>query len=201
MVSKRVLVSVLGLVLGGGVVLFAQEPAARGGDDYGDAPDPTYPTLFASDGARHRPGPLFLGLAIDYEGDGQPDPTATGDDLANSDDEDGVVFTSTIDPGQAATVDVLASMPGFLDAWIDFDGNGSWSDPGEQVFLSQPVVAGVNSLVFAVPQSAVANGTIFARFRLSSTGKLLPTGSAVDGEVEDYAIATVPVELVSFTVD
>ena len=29
----------------------------------------------------------------------------------------------------------------------------------------------------------------------------MPTGPAADGEVEDYQITTVPIELVAFTVD
>ena len=55
--------------------------------DFGDAPDPTYPTLLASGGASHQITGLFLGAAVDGEPDGQPDATATGDDL-NNDDED-----------------------------------------------------------------------------------------------------------------
>ncbi|MHC4527609.1 MAG: DUF7901 domain-containing protein [Planctomycetota bacterium] len=53
--------------------------------DFGDAPDPNYPTLLASDGARHLiAGPYFCdtpgGDAPDPEPDGQPHPWATGDD-------------------------------------------------------------------------------------------------------------------------
>jgi hypothetical protein len=49
--------------------------------DFGDAPDPTYPTLLASNGARHIILPGFmLGSFIDAELDGQPDPLALGDD-------------------------------------------------------------------------------------------------------------------------
>ena len=54
----------------------------------------------------------------------------------------------------------------------------------------------VNSgLTFAVPGSANANATTFARFRFSTTGGLSPTGPAPDGEVEDYQLMTVPVSL------
>ena len=49
--------------------------------DYGDAPDPTYPTLLASNGARHTNTGLKLGNLIDVEPDGQPNATATGDDI------------------------------------------------------------------------------------------------------------------------
>ena len=42
--------------------------------DFGDAPDPTYPTLLGSDGARHLvDSRTYLGTHIDTELDGQPD--------------------------------------------------------------------------------------------------------------------------------
>ena len=64
--------------------------------DFGDAPDPTYPTLSASDGAGHVFGAgVYLGAAVDADADGQPTAGATGDDTDTSgDDEDGVTFTS-----------------------------------------------------------------------------------------------------------
>jgi hypothetical protein len=80
-----------------------------------------------------------------------------------------------------------ASAAGFVDAWIDFNRNGTF-DPAEKIANSFAVVAGANVLVVPeVPASAVA-GTTYARFRLSSAGGLAPTGSAPDGEVEDYAV-------------
>jgi len=167
--------------------------------DFGDAPDPTYPTFLASNGARHIivPG-FFLGASVDPEADGQPDATATGDDLDGNDDEDGVVFTSSLVPGAQATVDVTASAPGLLDAWMDFNGDGDWADAGEQIFASQALVAGLNSLTFPVPGGAVV-GQTFARFRFSSVGGLSYEGLAPDGEVEDYQveISEVPSEFVA----
>jgi hypothetical protein len=160
--------------------------------DFGDAPDPLYPTLLASNGARHIivPG-FFLGASVDAEPDGQPDATATGDDLDGNDDEDGVVFTSSLNPGGLASVDVTASASGLLDAWMDFNADGDWADPGEQIFASQALVAGVNNLTFPVPGGAVV-GQTFARFRFSSVGGLSYEGLAPDGEVEDYQVEIVP---------
>ncbi len=154
--------------------------------DYGDAPSP-FPTLTVDNGARHLivPG-VYLGSTVDYETTGQPDATATGDDL-NGDDEDGITFTSPLTVGEMATVDVVASVNGFLDAWIDFNGNGSWADPGEQIFASQSLTPGVNSLSFLVPLNA-ATPNSFARFRFSTAGGLSFDGPAADGEVEDYAV-------------
>jgi len=58
------------------------------GLDFGDAPEPAYPTLLANNGARHvlLPG-VFLGFAADAEPDGQPTPTANGDDIASTNDD------------------------------------------------------------------------------------------------------------------
>ncbi|MGQ0620177.1 MAG: Calx-beta domain-containing protein [Panacagrimonas sp.] len=156
--------------------------------DYGDAPDPTYPTLLANDGARHFLNGPKLGTAIDPETDGQPNPGATGDDIAGIDDEDGVEF-GTLVSGQSATVDVeVTDGPALLDAWIDFNRDGDWSDAGEQIFDDYIVLNGANNgLVFQVPGTAVA-GISYARVRLSSDGVAEPTGAAPDGEVEDEQV-------------
>jgi hypothetical protein len=157
--------------------------------DYGDAPDPTYPTLRASGGAVHRivPG-IYLGTGIDGDPDGQPDPRALGDDVGDgSDDEDGIVFTSAIVPGSEASLQVLASWEGRLDAWIDFGRDGSWAEPDDRIFAFQPLMPGVNELTFYVPASAVL-GESYARFRYSKAGVEAYTGFATDGEVEDYQV-------------
>ncbi|AKS40466.1 GEVED domain-containing protein [Wenzhouxiangella marina] len=165
--------------------------------DYGDAPDSPggaatgnpYPSLIEHDGAGHIDAGPFLGALRDSEADGQPDATATGDDLGGSDDEDGVVFTTPLVAGQGATVDITASGAGLLNAWIDFNGNGSWADPGEQIFTDLALVAGANNgLGFSVPVVAALPQT-FARFRFSQAGGLSYDGIAVDGEVEDYEVS------------
>jgi len=156
--------------------------------DYGDAPDPSYPTLLISDGARHViVSGIMLGSKIDDEPDGQPNDGATGDDVAGVDDEDGVTFTTVLVPGGMANVEVEATAPGKLDAWIDFDNNGNWA-ASDQIFASEPISSGINYLQFQVPETATPNVATFARFRFSTSGGLLPTGLADDGEVEDYAV-------------
>jgi len=169
---------------------YANEPQAY--YDYGDAPDPTYPTLAASNGASHViDDQVYLGARVDAEVDGQPNATATGDDNNNLDDEDGVVFASSLIPGQTADVEVTASSSGILSAWLDFNGNGAWSDVGDQIFINQPLSAGLNTLSFAVPTQAVT-GYTFARFRFSSSAGLSYRGQAPNGEVEDYRVQIEP---------
>jgi len=159
--------------------------------DYGDAPDPLYPTLNASNGARHHIviNNPHLGASIDAEIDGQPNVDATGDDvLDGTDDEDGVEFLTTLVLGLTASINVTASTEGYLNAWLDFNGDGDWDDPGEHIFTDNPLSAGSHILNFSVPSEAVP-GTTFARFRFSSAGGLSYDGQADDGEVEDYEVA------------
>lgn len=168
------------------------------GVDFGDAPEsgPAYPTTLANDGARHVISSLFMGAAIDKDKDGQPNASATGDDNGGTDDEDGVIFTSRLVKGKQATVDVIASSTGLLDAWVDFNNDGDWAEANEQIFASKPVVAGTNNLVFSVPADATPCSSTFARFRLSTAGGLSYTGLASDGEVEDYEVSIYPVSIV-----
>jgi hypothetical protein len=180
--------------------------SCRPAADWGDAEGYFFSTLAADNGAHHLiPGPTaanaILGALIDADDDGQPVPGgAVGDDSNGLDDEDGVVFTSAIVPGANATVQVTATGATLLQAWIDFDGDGSWNGSSEQIFINQALVAGVNNLMFPVPVTAHI-GSAMSRFRVSSMTNLGDGGQAPDGEVEDYLIATTPVELQSFVVE
>ena len=157
--------------------------------DFGDAPDPPYATLRARDGARHViVEGVYLGQGVDGESDGQPSNSATGDDSGGSDDEDGVVFASTLWPGQSTSVQVTASTFGYLNAWVDFDGDGSFDDNTEQIFSDKLLMSGVNELSFDVPLG-IALGETFARFRFNTRGLLTSVGQADDGEVEDYKVS------------
>ncbi len=157
--------------------------------DYGDAPN-SYGTNGGT-GAKHRLGSnLKLGSALDPEPNGQASAMADRDDLTGTpDDEDGVVLPTNLVAEFRGAVIVNASGSGKLDAWIDFNANGTF-DVSEQIATSVPVVAGNNRIEFSVPGSAVA-GSRFARFRLSVAGGLGPTGLAESGEVEDYRVPVV----------
>jgi protocatechuate 3,4-dioxygenase beta subunit len=160
--------------------------------DFGDAPDPGYPTLLASNGARHGVSTIFLGSLIDAETEGQPNATATGDDANPSatNDEDGVVFNAPLVVGQSATLTVTATGPAtgmYLSAWLDFAADGTWG-PEDQIFVAQALNAGPNVLCFLVPATATA-GTTYARFRLHTNPDGIPTtGFLPSGEVEDYRL-------------
>lgn len=163
------------------------------GFDFGDAPAP-YPVFQSASGARHSLFGPQLGARRDSEPDGVPTADASGDDVAGDDDEDGVVFGTLRVGGIDASFDVQVHNvqdTAFVDAWIDFDGDGHFGGVAEQVAVSVAVVEGTNTIEFVVP-AWVASGETFARVRLSSAGDLGVIGNAPDGEVEDYRITIQP---------
>jgi hypothetical protein len=149
--------------------------------DFGDAPS-SYPVTKAQNGAQHTISTLSLGTGISPEADGQPSANASADLW-----DDGVIFSSQIKTGQMATVTITASSLGVINAWLDLNLDGDWSDVGEHILLDEPVNGGANDLSFFVPVNAIP-GQSFARFRLDTVGGLGVTGLASDGEVEDYAV-------------
>ncbi len=174
--------------------------------DFGDAPDaldtPRYPTLRANNGAFHlvTEDRFFLGQRVDVEPDGFPSPDAQGDDLDNGlenpanpepDDEEGVRFLTPLAPGQPASVQLVVTLqnpgPAFVNAWVDFNADFDWSDPGEQVLVNTPVVDGPNVVSIAVPAGA-RPGNTFARFRLTRDQGIGFAGPATSGEVEDHMV-------------
>ncbi len=162
--------------------------------DFGDVPDnpaiaTDYPTLLSNNGARHNVvAGTHLGLLIDAETDGQPNAMATGDDVANVDDEDGITMPPFVLQGQTVTITATASTAGFLDAWMDFNTDGDWADAGEHMFINQPLSAGSNTLTFSVPVNANM-GPSYSRFRFrTSNAPITFSGLVNDGEVEDYAV-------------
>ena len=161
--------------------------------DYGDAPNSalggswSFLTQVVENGPRHGVDPtMYLGNSLDGEADGQPTLSADGDDLAGTDDDDGVVLQGELIPCGTAQVEITASTIGFVDAWVDFNTDGDWDEAGEQIFVAEGVVAGLNSLSFSVPCDATPASLAFARFRYGSSGGLAQGGLAEDGEVEDY---------------
>jgi uncharacterized repeat protein (TIGR01451 family) len=167
--------------------------------DYGDAPDPTYPTFFTNNGARHVFSTVFLGACVDSELDAFASAAADGDDTnagastngtcaTPGDDEDGVTFPAPLYRGQNASANVVASAPCTLSAFIDYAGDGDFSDAEDALFPGgSALAAGANTVNFTIPAGATA-GTTFARFRCTTDGAVSYNGQASNGEVEDYSI-------------
>lgn len=173
--------------------------------NFGDAPDPfggsqgRYPTRFANDGARHVITDFArLGTDMFASTDGRPGATASTD-LS----DDGVVFGTNyqvaglFNKNIQTPITVTLSSPGFVDGWIDWNIDGDWSDPFEQVFSSEAFGPDqlTRTFLVSVPASAAVPSSMtstFARFRSSTRGQLTPIGIAVDGEVEDYQVFIAP---------
>jgi hypothetical protein len=137
---------------------------------------------------------LRIGDLRDTETDGQPDPSAKGDDNSAADDEDGILFPFTHPiNGKVTTISSYVanvSQDGFLDVRIDFNRDGDWNYAGENISKKVPVQAGRNIIPFEIPTLPLT-GTVdatFGRFRLSRTGDLVATGFGGEGEVEDHGM-------------
>ena len=153
--------------------------------DLGDAPD-SYVTLLAEGGPAHLTGPLFFGAGVDAEDDGAPSVAADGDDGAV---EDGVSIPVALEPTVPGKIVVVASGAGVVDAWIDFDGDGSFLDAGEQVATALAVTAGPNDIPVTPPAGSLSpTKNAYARLRLSTAGTPTIGGIALDGEVVDLLL-------------
>jgi hypothetical protein len=154
--------------------------------DFGNAPD-TYATTLANDGARHTVSAgIMLGRSVYAESNGQPNGTPA--------DNDGVVFASLLTPGDTATIQVTASVDGYLNAWMDFGRDGTFSAAGDQIFTDTHLSAGTTTLTFRVPATA-STGETWTRFRFNRRGLLSWKGLATDGEVEDYKVTITSIAL------
>ncbi|MGB3758971.1 MAG: GEVED domain-containing protein [Rivularia sp. (in: cyanobacteria)] len=171
--------------------------------DYSDAPIADY------DSASHGLPPVithYLGNSLpdaerEVRDGGDAGVNADGDDTGGNtpDDEDGVTIPSLI-PGETAVIDVqVTGDNGYLQAWMDWDGDGNFTTAGDQIATNvqdggtgdlDGAVNGVISLAVNVPASA--STTTYARFRWSTEQNLDSIIHAADGEVEDYFITIAP---------
>ncbi len=157
--------------------------------DYGDLP---FATLLGDDGARHTINPVanpIFGAIVDGEADGALSAAANGDDLADSDDEDGITIPPLV-PGAIVTITIdynnPVQRPAYINGWIDLNGDGTL----DRVMTSTMIMtgtAGTLTVPITVPTDALP-GTSYARFRISTEALLNLASQAFDGEVEDYAV-------------
>ncbi len=160
--------------------------------DFGDLPD-SYPTTLESNGARHSlptygEPTIYLGRGVSNENNGKPSSNANLDE-----NDDGVEINNSplqdkiIDAGTTNTFKITTHGEAFLSAWIDWNGDGDFDDSNEQIATNLNGSSGEIIFSVIVPSSAI-DITTYARFRYSYQKDLTPTGSAIDGEVEDYKI-------------
>jgi hypothetical protein len=171
-------------------------PLAPRPPDYGDAPDPLYPSLRENDGARHlNPDYEWLGPGRSREYNAWVTNLDTFDDGVTVNLPAGVVtFTVSV---SGYWWRYSAVNPLHVHGWIDFNGDGDWADPGEMVvnWSGYPgsggwaplVTSHTVGLTITVPPGAVGN--TWARFRLDYDENVeSPTGPARYGEVEDHPV-------------
>ncbi len=175
------------------------------GQNFGHLPvggTPSYSdNLAAAGGPSHLTGSTYLGASVPLEADGTDAATFVPD----PNDDNGVVPTGTWKYGTTATGNggsanvtiACAADPCYLAAWIDWNGDGDFNDPDEQI-ISQAVNNGsAQSFSFNIAGGTpgnVVNGIFYLRFRLyasapdtvSPYGAALTGGIATVGEVEDY---------------
>lgn len=144
--------------------------------DFGDLP-PAYNniTLESNDGARHiLDQTVYFGVAVDAEGDGQPDGTADGDS-----NDDGISPDTSDAWGDGnGTLDVTAVAPtgACVVGWIDWNGNDTFDVGGTTGGVSELVVntpvfsSGTTSPSISTPTTGDYGGTypatLNARFRI-----------------------------------
>ncbi|XZF15700.1 GEVED domain-containing protein [Chitinophagaceae bacterium MMS25-I14] len=178
-------------------------PASCTGNDYGDAPAMYDAGIAASHGILNT---IMIGSSIDAEGVQVSSVMANGDDLNQvTNDEEGISFLPGVSTA-SKTVGVLVNSvlnntgkPAYLVAWIDFNRDGDFSDPGEQssvLKLASSATASNPVLQFSGFNAGcvVTSGPSYLRVRLttdtSGGWNVNPSskGARTDGEVEDYAI-------------
>ncbi|MGB7329054.1 MAG: tandem-95 repeat protein [Rubripirellula sp.] len=123
--------------------------------------------------------------------------TQRGTDPTNVRPEDVLGFLNPKDPA-GTNVDVEVFGAGLLHVWIDFDQSNTF-EADEQVLANVPVTGdpvngSFNTLTVFTPSNAV-EGSTWMRVRISESGNLLPTGVAIGGEVEDYRVQVIGVDL------
>lgn len=146
--------------------------------DYGDAPasygNPSHQII---DGIR-------LGDGISAEATGYDDPLAAADAF-----DDGVTLPALLPSSQDIVIEVHGA-GGYLQGWIDWNGNGVFDEPAERIAadLQDDDHDGSIRIRLPDPPAGAASGDTYARFRWSTTPGLGPTEAAPDGEVEDYRV-------------
>ena len=173
--------------------------------DYGDLPDIAdgttgindYETYDSTGGPSHKiiTG-LFLGDTVDVDNDGFPNAEAIGDDSDGTDDEDGITKLSSIDVRPGGTIRLPLNVTNttgdtaYIEAWIDWNGDGDFDETGEMVIDLKDNKDGVFPayLEIAIPNDALTGSMLGFRIRLSNTDNMTPYGQISSGEVEDYLL-------------
>ena len=134
---------------------------------------------------------------VDGEIDGQPSAGANADGA----DEDGVAFNQVWVSGSTAEFTVTSTGTAELDLWVDWDGDGTWTQSDNHVLMAAPIAAGPATFSIAIPAGIGPQDT-YVRFRLTHPGTGTGYGGFVHGgEVEDYMVPIGKVVNAAITLD
>ncbi|WP_182867750.1 FG-GAP-like repeat-containing protein [Rhodopirellula sp. JC639] len=189
-------VGVDGTALDGEVEDYPVEIVDFGLMDFGDAPADfqsdllsSYPTRLVDNGARHITGGPRMSNLVDPEEDATPDWIAGSEERS-----DGNAVRTSFAAGGASVLEVpIRGESGFVNAWLDFNRDGDWDDPGEQIVrghwleLRSWESVAEHSIPVVIPET-VGGQITFLRTRVSTERELGPVGVAPDGEVIDTAV-------------
>lgn len=145
--------------------------------DFGDAPDPPYPSLLASNGARHlNICRAWLGAWVDAEPDAK---------VPNADLYDDGVRTHNPLTVRVSNWDWNGTL--YLNALIDGNNDGDWSDVGEWTIQNLPMNVPMRKGEIVVTDY-VWDGRTWMRLTLTGSpiSNYVGTGEFAIGETEDY---------------
>ena len=169
---------------------YAIQAATCQDEDWGDAP--TANTNYGH--ARHAiGGTVYLGSTPpDAETTTQASADADGDDTLSTDDEDGISdFPVLLESSSEYSVEVSCSgINSTVAAWIDFNKDGTFEDSERNANHPVSCGGGVATLDWTGLIGLVPSLT-YVRLRTASNPNEVAraTGSAIDGEVEDYILS------------
>ena len=149
---------------------------------------------------------LSLGLTVDKEYVLTATTAADGDDITGTPDEDGVWLPFSVFPGQTGATFLVyetntTGAAVYLNAWIDFNGDGLVTGPGEQIVTNRGIANGRANFADTVSFTVPAGATVGARpLRLRLTHLPDPgiDGQDFNGEVEDHLINIVASHISDF---
>ncbi|NQU97354.1 MAG: hypothetical protein HQ548_06895, partial [Chloroflexi bacterium] len=157
--------------------------------DFGDAPDPTYPSLLASNGARHADSTqLWLGESADVE--------AESKQIDADFSDDGIQGTSPLKVKIQRSPSYGGSA--YLNVLVDWNRDGDWADasPPERAVADQPVAFTGPDPNIAIIELTGLNVPANTWVRLTVTGSTIGAtyigSSATEfaiGETEDHKTA------------
>ncbi len=102
---------------------------------------------------------------------------------------------AVVQQGQTYTLSIAPSSLTFqgLAAWIDFNGDNDFNDPGELVFTTSNLTNTTQTTSVTIPLSSVVSSTVRMRIRASDSFIFnTPCQNIPFGETEDYNVLILP---------